>query len=175
MFFDLIQKRRSIRKFKPVPVEREKINRLIETALRSPSSRGFNPWRFVVVDQPSTLASLSLAKPNGSAFLKAAPLAFVVVGDPETSDMWIEDCSIASIMIHLGAEALGLGSCWIQIRRRDHNKAKSSDQYIKDLLSIPDNLAVESIIAIGYADEKKDPHSAATLETEKVHLNHYGE
>ncbi|MDY0222252.1 MAG: nitroreductase family protein [Desulfobacterium sp.] len=175
MFFDLIQKRRSIRKFKPVPVEREKINRLIETALRSPSSRGFNPWRFVVVDQPSTLAGLSLAKPHSAAFLKDAPLAIVVVGDPQTSDVWIEDCSIASAMIHLGAQALGLGSCWIQIRRRDHDKTKSSDQYVKELLSIPDNLAVESILAIGYGDEVKDPHSAETLEMEKVHLNRYGE
>ena len=102
MFFDLIQKRRSIRKFKPVPVEREKINRLIETALRSPSSRGFNPWRFVVVDQPSTLANLSLAKPHGAAFLRDAPLAIVVVGDPQASDVWIEDCSIASTMIQIG-------------------------------------------------------------------------
>ena len=175
MFFDLIQKRRSIRKFKSLPVEREKINRLIETALRSPSSRGFNPWRFVVIDQPSILASLSLAKPNSSAFLKDAPLAIVVVGDPQTSDVWIEDCSIASIMIHLGTQALGLGSCWIQIRRRDHDITQSSDRYIKNLLSIPDNLAVESIIAIGYADEIKTPHSAATLEMEKVHLNRYGE
>lgn len=173
MFFDLIQKRRSIRKFKPVPVEHEKINRLIETALRSPSSRGFNPWRFVVVDQPSTLASLSLAKPHGAAFLRDAPLAIVVVGDPQASDVWIEDCSIASTMIHLGAQALGLGSCWIQIRRRDHDKMKNSDDYIKELLLIPDNLAVESIIAIGYADEIKAPHSAETLEMEKIHFNRF--
>jgi nitroreductase len=175
MFFDLIQKRRSIRKFKPVPVEREKIDQLIETALRSPSSRGFNPWRFVVVDKPSILEGLSLAKPHGATFLKDAPLAIVVIGAPNMSDVWIEDCSIASIMIHLGAKALGLGSCWIQIRRRDHDKTKTSDQYVKELLSIPQELTVESIIAIGYADEVKAPHSAATLEMENVYLNRYGE
>ena len=47
----LIQKRRSIRKFLAKPVEDEKIDLLIEAALRSPSSRGFNPWEFVVVTE----------------------------------------------------------------------------------------------------------------------------
>jgi nitroreductase len=74
MFFDLIEKRRSIRKFKPAPVEREKVDKLIETALRSPSTLGFNPWQFVVVDQPEIIEQLSTAKPHGSAFLKNATL-----------------------------------------------------------------------------------------------------
>lgn len=175
MFFDLIKKRRSIRKFKDVPVEREKIDRLIETALRSPSSRGFNPWRFVVVDQPEILDRLSRAKPHGAAFLKQAPLGIVVLGDAEKSDVWVEDCSIASIFIQLGAEALGLSSCWIQIRKREHDKTTSAEDYIRELLSIPAHLKVESIIAIGYADEVKSPHPATSLGLEKIHMNSYDE
>lgn len=174
MFFDLIEKRRSIRKFKPVPVERAKVDKLIETALRSPSSRGFNPWRFVVVDQPEILEQLSTAKPHGGAFLKKAPLGIVVIADPEKCDVWVEDCSIASILIQLAAQALGLGSCWVQIRRREHNETMGAETYIRQLLSIPDNLRVESVIAIGYPDETKPPHPAHTLETEKVHINRYG-
>lgn len=175
MFFDLVEQRRSIRRFKSDPVERMKIDRLIETALRSPSSRGFNPWRFVVVDDPAMLAQLSCAKPHGAAFLREAPLGIVVLGDAETSDVWVEDCSIAAILIQLGAQALGLGSCWIQIRRREHDKTTSSDEYVRELLSIPENLKVASILAIGYPAEEKPPHPAASLELEKVHLNHYEE
>ena len=174
MFFDLIEKRRSIRKFKPAPVERKKVDKLIETALRSPSSRGFNPWQFVVVDQPEILEQLSTAKPHGSDFLKNAPLGIVVLADPEKCDVWVEDCSIASILIQLAAQALGLGSCWVQIRRREHNESTSAENYIREILSIPDTLRVESVIAIGYPNETKAPHPAHTLETEKVHINSYG-
>ncbi len=174
MFFDLIEKRRSIRKFKPVPVERAKVDKLIETALRSPSSRGFNPWRFVVVDQPEILEQLSTAKPHGSAFLKQSPLGIVVVADPAKCDVWVEDSAIASILIQLAAQALGLGSCWIQIRRREHNETMSAETYVRKILSIPDTLRVESVIAIGYPNETKAPHPAHTLETEKVHINSYG-
>lgn len=174
MFFDLIEKRRSIRKFKPVPVEPAKVDKLIETALRAPSSRGLNPWQFVVVDQPELLEQLSTAKPHGGAFLKNAGLGIVVVADPEKCDVWVEDCSIAAILIQLAAQALGLGSCWVQIRRREHNETMSAEAYIRDILSIPDTLRVASVIAVGYPDETKAPHPAHTLQTEKVHINRYG-
>ena len=55
MFLDLIQRRRSIRRFKAVPVEDEKQDMLIETALRSPSSMGRNPWEFIIVTEKEFL------------------------------------------------------------------------------------------------------------------------
>ena len=74
MFLSLIEKRRSIRKYKKRPVEPEKIEALAEAALRAPSSRGFNPWEFIVVTDRAMLVKLSGAKPHGSSFLKGAPL-----------------------------------------------------------------------------------------------------
>ena len=174
MFFDLIRNRRSIRQFKPVPVEKEKQALLVEAALRSPSSRGLNPWQFIVVDDPSLLASLSKSKAHGSSFLKNAPLGIVVCADPAVCDVWVEDASIASIFIHLAAASLGLGSCWIQIRQRPHNTAMSADAYIKEMLHIPDNLMIESIIAIGYSDEIKQGHGSQTLDSDKVFFNRFG-
>jgi len=174
MFFDLIQNRRSVRKFKSTPVEKDKEARLIEAALRAPSSRSFNPWRFIVVDDPELLEKLSISKPHGGSFLKNAPLGIVVCGDASASDVWVEDTSIASIFIHLAAADMGLGSCWIQIRKRDHDARCNADTYIKDLLGIPDNLMIESIIAIGYPDETKKGHSHASLEFDKIFRNRYG-
>jgi len=95
----MIEKRRSIRKFEQRPVEQEKVERLIEAALRSPSSRGFCPWEFVIVTDRTRLADLSRSKEHGSSFLKNAPLCIVVCADPEKSDVWVEDASIASIFI----------------------------------------------------------------------------
>ncbi len=174
MFFELIEKRRSRRLFKPIPIEPEKIDQLVETALRSPSSRGFNPWRFIVIDKPDLLEKLSKAKPHGSSFLKSAYLGIVVCGDPAKSDVWVEDCSIAAIFIQLAAEELGLASCWIQIRKRDHSGDVTSQDYVQGLLKIPDNITVASIIALGYSKEKKQPHQKVSLQVEKVFFNQFG-
>jgi len=174
MFISLIQKRRSIRKFLKKRVEDEKIDLLIEAALRAPSSRGFNPWNFIVVTEQNVLEKLSLSKQHGSSFLKDAQLAVVVCADPEKSDVWIEDASIASTFILLAAESLGLGTCWIQIRERMHNENKSSQEYVREILNIPKKMEVESIIAMGYPDEKKPPHSKEELQYEKIHIGFYG-
>ena len=108
MFLSIAQKRRSIRKFKKEPVEPEKMDVIIEAALRSPSSMGNNPWEFIVVTEPEKVMVLSAAKQHGSTFLKNAPCAIVVCADPEKSTVWIEDCSIASIFIQMAAESIGL-------------------------------------------------------------------
>lgn len=171
MFFKLIEKRRSIRKFKQKKIERKKIDKLIEAALRAPSSRGFNPWRFIVIDNKDILYKLSESKPHGSSFLKDAALGIVVCGDIGKSDVWVEDTSIAAIFIQLAAESLELASCWIQIRKREHNKTLSANKYVKELLSIPDNMNVASIIAIGYPDEDKQGHTKESLQTEKIFYN----
>ena len=174
MFLDLIKTRRSTRKFTEKPVEKEKIDSLVEAALISFSSRGINPWQFIVIEDKNILEKLSKAKPHGSSFLKGATLGIVVCGDSSQSDVWVEDASIASTFIHLAAHDLGLGSCWIQIRKREHGPSISADAYVKDLLKIPDNIMVESIIAIGYPDEIKKGHSKDSLQSNKVSFNTYG-
>lgn len=173
MFLDLISTRRSIRKFKQQPIEKEKIDILIEAALRSPSSRGFNPWRFIVIEDRTMLEKLSKAKPHGADFLKDAPLGIVVCADTAKTDVWVEDASIASIFIHLAAHDIGLGSCWIQIRKRDQNASTSADAYIKKLLNIPDPIMIESMIAIGYPDEIKKAYKKDSLQFHKVFFNTY--
>jgi len=175
MFLSLVEKRRSIRKYQEKPVEADKVAMLIEAALRSPSSRGFNPWEFVIVTDQGLLAQLSKAKPHGASFLKNAALGIVVCADPEKCDVWVEDASIASVFIHLAAESIGLGSCWIQIRKRMYSDNKTSQEYVCELLNIPEHLKVESIIAVGYPAEKKAPHRKEELQYHKVHVNLYGQ
>jgi nitroreductase len=165
---DLLRTRRSIRRYKDKAIEPEKIVLLKEAALRAPSSRGLNPWRFVFVTDKARLEALSRAKEHGSDFLQGAALGVVVCADQRESDVWIEDCSIASIILHLTAHSLGLGSCWIQIRNRMHNPGKSSEDYVKEVLDLPKNIKVESIISIGYPDEELPPVPAEDLEGQKI-------
>ena len=170
---DLLRQRRSIRRFVSRPVEAEKIDALVESAVRTPTSRGRNPWEFIVVTDPDILKRLGSAKEHGSAFLSGAPLAIVVAADTSISDVWTEDCSIAAFTLQLAAEELGLGSCWAQIRLRQHDKEISADDYLKRLLSLPDSFSVECVIGIGYPDEEKDGHSIKDLPFDKVHRDVY--
>lgn len=174
MILELLRRRRSIRQFAPEPVEQEKIEYLVETALRSPSSRSLNPWEFVVVQERDVIEALSKAKPHGAAFMKNAPLAIVVCADPKKCDVWIEDCSIASILLHLAATDLGLGSCWVQIRLREHDGTQMASAYIADLLGLPEGMEVEAVVAIGYPKEEKAGHSQDTLLHDRVHREKFG-
>lgn len=168
---DLLRKRRSIRKFTAEKVAPEAVELLVEAALRAPSSRGINPWEFVLVDDAALLSRLSRAKLHGSEFLRNAPLAVVVCADGDKSDVWVEDCSIAAIAIQLAAVSAGLGSCWAQIRNRPHNKEKSAEEYVQELLGLPQRVRVECVIGVGHPAENKRPVPADKLEREKVRWN----
>ena len=100
---DLLRKRRSIRVYEDRKIEPEKIEILKETLLRSPSSRNINPWEFILVDDKELLKRLSKEKEHGSEFLEGATLRIVVCGDENRSDVWIEDSSIASILVQMVA------------------------------------------------------------------------
>jgi nitroreductase len=170
---ELVRKRRSIRAYTEDPVDRETVESLVEVLLRAPSSRGINPWEFVVVDDKELLSQLSTSKRHGSSFLKGAPLGIVVCADSTKSDVWVEDCSIAAILVQMAAQSLGLGSCWIQIRNRPHDAEISAEQYIQGLLGLPEHVKVECIVGIGHPAEKRRPLSASQLQYDKVRLNRY--
>ncbi len=174
MVLSVMRKRRSIRKYLIKPVEQEKLDLVIEAALRAPSSMGRNPWEFIIVKDKALLESLSGSKPHGSAFLKGAAAGIVVCADSSVSDMWIEDTSIASAHILLAAESLDLGACWIQIRGRMHDDNTPAEEYIRGLLNIPDSREILSVIAIGYPDEKKPGHDKGGLKYDSVHYDLYG-
>jgi nitroreductase len=95
---DLLRKRRSIRTYTREPVDPLIIELLVEALLRAPSSRGINPWEFIIVDDRELLARLARAKQHGSAFLEHAAVGIVVSADTTKSDVWVEDCSIAAIV-----------------------------------------------------------------------------
>ena len=165
---DLLYSRRSIRKYTSQLIEPEKIEKLIEAALLSPTSRNRESWEFVIVTDKSALKQLSVSKPGSASMLAEAPLAIVVCGNPLDSDVWIEDCSIAAILIQLAAHDMGLGSCWIQLRCRMFDEQLSSSEYVKRTLELPDNLEIECIISIGYPGANKNKRDKSVLSYNKI-------
>lgn len=172
-FKDLVQVRRSHRKYTGEEINEEDVRLILRAALMSPSSKSTRGWHFVVVDDKMIIQKLSDAKEVGAEFLSGAPLAIVVIGDPEKSDCWIEDCSIAAMMIQLQAEDLGLGSCWAQMRGRGLSDGTSATEVIRGILNIPENDEVLCVIGIGHKADERKPQNEDKLLWEQVHINQF--
>ncbi len=170
---DLLRTRRSIRKYVQKPIDGKTIDVLIEALLRSPTSRNVKSWEFIVCDDRELLSQLSQAREQGSQQLRDAQLGIVVCADSTKSDVWVEDCSIAAILVQMTARSLGLGSSWIQVRNRSHADTTSAEQYIQSLLGLPQHIKVECMVSIGYPNEIKSPIGASELTYGKVKHNHY--
>lgn len=169
----MVQMRRSHRKFTEEEIDAEDVRLILRAALMSPTSKGQRAWQFVVVDDKTDLEKLSDAKDMGGQFLKDAPLAVVVLGDPIGNDCWVEDGAIAAMSMQLQAEALGLGSCWIQMRGRGLSDGTSADTVIQGVLGIPENLSCLCIVAIGHKADERKPQNEDRLKWENVHAGKY--
>lgn len=170
---ELLRKRRSTRKFMETEISPDLVEKLMQAALMAPASKSSNPWQFILVDDREMLKSLSVSKKMGAKLIENCSLAVVVIADPEKSDVWVEDASIASIYLQLEAEDLGLGSCWVQIRCRQNAEGEDSEAVVRRLLNVPENFRVESIIAIGMKEVSKEPFDEANMQWEKVHLGSF--
>jgi nitroreductase len=170
---DVMLKRRSIRRYTGESVPEEKLRRILDAGLLSFSSRNFDPWEFIVVKNKDALRSLSKCKAVGSAMLAEADCAIVVIGDGEKADVWVEDCSIAMTYMHMMAAEQGVGSCWIQCRLRQTSDGESSEQYVKNLLDIPEKYGVEAILSLGIAEQEREPKNIDDIDLTKIHQEKY--
>jgi len=177
-FLELCQQRRSIRQYTPQAVEKEKIDYVLQCALMAPSSKRTNPWEFWVVqdaectmhDGESIIRKLAGSKTYGAQMFDTATAAIVVAVDSSLTDTWQADGAIAAEHILLAAEEQGLGACWCQIYNRDE-----SEQMVRELCGIPENLNVLCVISLGYKDEERKQYELAKLRYDKIHVvgRHY--
>lgn len=169
-FFEMIEKRRSVRRFDGRQVSGEDIARMLRAALSAPSSKNTRSSSFMVVDNPELLKSISEMRDFGSAFVKDAPLAILVMGDENLTDLWVDNAAISATYLQLSAEALGLGSCWVHVNGRPHKKddpaAGTAEDHLRSFLPIPAGRHPLCLIAIGHpaADNrpKRDDPDIAT-------------
>lgn len=169
-FHEMLVNRHSIRKYTAEPLDADQVRLILEAALMAPSSKSGRPWQFVVVEDKDMLVRLGDCKPAYATSVANAPLAIVVCADPASTDTWVEDCSIAAAFMQLQAEALGLGSCWVEVHNRQAADGTPSDDVVRELLGIPDNFTPLCIISVGHKDEVRRPVDPAKLKWEKIHI-----
>ncbi|MFW5991089.1 MAG: nitroreductase family protein [Candidatus Nanoarchaeia archaeon] len=171
---ECIRTRRSIRKFKRIPVEWAKIGRVIEAGTFAPSAGNLQDFRFMVVnddEKKKQLAHFSMDQ----MWMADAPVYIVVSSVFEKCRRFygvrgerlysIQAAAAAIQNILLAAHTQGLGACWVGGFDEDH---------VSELLQIPDYVRVQAIIPVGYADEKPPAPPKYHLE-DMCHINFYGD
>lgn len=161
--FKVIADRRSIRKYKETPIERAKIEQLLNFARLAPSWKNLQCWRFLVLTDPVRRASLLDAFPDdnpGKKAIATAPCIIVVCADPAQSgvengiEYYIADTAIAFDHLCLAAHGMGLGTCWM---------GWYNEESIKEALGIPQQIRVIGITPLGYPDQEPKPRPRKEL------------
>ncbi len=154
--FETIQKRRSIRKYRNQPVEKEKIIQVLEAARCGPSASNTQPCHVIVITEPSIRESLR--KIYNRDWFVMAPVNIVMCVNSKITwhskdgeEYWKVDAAIAMQNLVLTATELGLGTCWIAAFE------KGGEKEIRKILNIPKEMRIVAMTPLGYADETIEP------------------
>ena len=164
-------KRRSVRRFLDTKVEKDKINKMLEAAMASPSACNAQPWEFLVIEDEGMLGRVREIMPYGKF---RAPLAILVCGNlarkttvyEDSEDFWIQDTAAAMHGLMLEAVELGLASCWLGILPH-----KSLVKDTIDLFDLPEGVIPMGMAYIGYPE--KEPVERTQYNEEFVHWERY--
>ncbi|MFQ5645332.1 MAG: nitroreductase family protein [bacterium] len=160
-FYDLITRRRTIRRFKQTILERPALLKWINAGRLAPSAANRQPLEYLIVDEDAltaeTFTCLSWAgyiKPRGTPPEGERPAAYIVVlvnkNIRETGFEYDAGAAIENII--LAALADGVGSCWISSVDRPR---------LSEILEIPEDRYIASVIALGIPGESPTTVEAA--------------
>lgn len=147
-YIDICKIRESVRAYLPTPVEKEKLDYILEATRLAPSACNRQPWKFYVLESPEALVKVGQCYDRD--WFRSAPLVIVCCIDH--SQEWVRqsdgkahgtiDIAIAAEHICLAAAELGLGTCWIC----NFDMKKTSE-----LFALPENLEPAVLIPVGYS------------------------
>ncbi|MGI5873338.1 MAG: nitroreductase family protein [Bacillota bacterium] len=166
--FELILNRRSVRKYTGESVSEAALNRILAAGLLAPTGKNKKPCEFYLVRDKELLKELSAAKKAGGAMLADCDAAIAVLADPEVSDTWIEDSSIALSYMQLMAAESGVGSCWCQMRLRSSAEGKDAEANVRAVVDAPPRYRVVGVLALGIPAEQPKPRTERDADFSKV-------
>lgn len=158
-FFELIQKRYSVRAYKSTPVEKEKLQKVLEAALLAPTAANKQAFELIVI--PTQGREAELKRIYGREWFTQAPL--VICACAKTSEAWIRkdgknyaevDTTIAMDHLILAAADLGLGTCWI---------AAFDPAAAREILGLPSQMEPIAFTPLGYPADEGKPKKRKSL------------
>src|SRR3954449_9956273 len=111
--WDAIASRRNVRRFEDRPVPDDVLDRILEAGRRSPSSRNWQPWDFVVVTDREQLRELSKVWQGASHVADSAATVALIIEDYEETlrrEIALYDLGQATLAMQVAAADLGVGS-----------------------------------------------------------------
>jgi len=149
----VIKARTSIRKYRPDPIEPEKLAQIAEAFRLAPSARNGQSWKLIIVTDPAVKEQIREASPSKHPMITEAPAVLVGVCSSQrimTNGHRLDsvDVSIAISFAMLQAHELGLGTCWM---------ANYTEPELRVALGLADDISVVAIMPLGYADETPEP------------------
>ncbi len=165
---DAIMTRRSIRRYRPLPIPECDIERILKAAMAAPSSKNEQPWVFTVIDDRELLNKIPKFHPHAE-MIKSSPVAILVCADRKrflSENIWIQDCAAATLNILLAAHGLRLGAVWLGIYPRVERVRGMSK-----LVNLPKHIVPFSLVALGYPAEKRSP--ADRFDPDRIHRNRW--
>lgn len=169
-FAEVVKRRTMVRAYTSDPVPEEKIQRLLEYAVRAPSAGNLQPWEFIIVKDPEVRARLAKAA-GGQQSVATAPLIIATCADIQrvgskygarASFYSLVDAAFASLLILLGVVEQGLGACFV---------GAYDPQEVAKIFALPDHVRPVGLITIGYPAEK--PRKTRTPKIPLSKLVHY--
>lgn len=162
--------RRSVRQYTDEPIPEDKLNAILYAGLAAASSKNRRPWEFVVVRDKEMLSRLCGCRPGAGNLLGKCDTAIIVAADSALVDVWVEDCASAMTQMHLMADALGIGSCWLQVRlRKTPDGCDDTQTFVRSLLGIPEKYGVMAILTLGMPESHPGPRTVDDLLLDKIH------
>ena len=151
-FFEVVEKRQSVRKYAARGVESGKLNTILEAANRAPSAGNFQSYEIYVVTGEARRQQLMSAT-LGQDFVGQAPVSLVFCMNPSRCEYAppetyaLEDAAIACTFAMLAATALGLSSCWVGAFKAEA---------VASVLECPAGVVPMAILPVGYAAEEPE-------------------
>ncbi len=140
---ELIKKRRSVRNYRPEPVAKDLLKKIVDAGRLAATAINIQPWEFIVIVDPERRKELAGITDYGKFIKDAGACIAVVVKDTK---YYLEDGAAATENILLAATELGLSSCWVA-----GDKKPYADK-ILSFLGAPNGYKLVSLIAIGYPE-----------------------
>lgn len=161
---DAILARRSIRQYTDEPVSEDDIRQLLEAGMAAPSGMNRKPWHFVVVTERELLDRLGDTTTSWG-MLKQATLAVVACGDPDISEKyWVQDTIAGVENLLIAVSMLGLGGVWLGCHPNPERVGPT-----REILGIPEPVVPIAVLSIGHPAEEKEPRTQ--YDAERVHRN----
>ncbi|MGQ1889949.1 nitroreductase family protein [Thermophagus sp. OGC60D27] len=169
-FTTLIKTRYSVRKYKPQKISDELIKEVLEAGRLAPSAVNYQPFLFIVVNDPEILNELHSAYPR--EWFATAPQVIVIAADHKASwkrgkdakDHADIDLAIATDHMTLRAAELGLGTCWV---------CNFDPRIVSKTLNLPEHLEPAVLLPVGRPEEVEAPPKKRKPLSELVRFNGY--